>query len=392
MFNWQKVPESTYIATAPMPWVDGFVTWTKTEVSDNVRCCRYHKHNPDTFCPSNFGQPSAGQEADQHGKTQAVDDSMFEPYDQYYYDVTEKSRRQRRQADDYDYYGDYGDYGDYGSDTSDLGRSEDRYAEAACLPCNSSYSSAHRPTPTQFGQTIGWFLKANPGDVCPSAGHAAYGESVKLSEDPGTGLMRVGSSNMMAFHTILKTSKDYYMALARARELTDSVMEFVNNGTTDPDKQVNIFPYSVFYVFYEQYLTMWEDTLFSLGISLGSIFVVTFLMMGLDLTSATIVLFTVLLILVNLGAFMFWWNITLNAVSLTNLVMAVGISVEFCAHIMKYFAKFAQEDRVENAKKAVINMGSSVLSGITLTKFGGIIVLAFANSQIFTIFFFRWAF
>ena len=115
-------------------------------------------------------------------------------------------------------------------------------------------------------------------------------------------------------------------------------------------------------------------------------------MMGLDLTSATIVLFTVLLILVNLGAFMFWWNITLNAVSLTNLVMAVGISVEFCAHIMKYFAKFAQEDRVENAKKAVINMGSSVLSGITLTKFGGIVVLAFANSQIFTIFFFRWAF
>ena len=65
VFNWQKVPESTYIATAPMPWVDGFVTWTKTEVSDNVRCCRYHKHNPDTFCPSNFGQPSAGQEAEE---------------------------------------------------------------------------------------------------------------------------------------------------------------------------------------------------------------------------------------------------------------------------------------------------------------------------------------
>merc|ERR1712226_291192 len=67
----------------------------------------------------------------------------------------------------------------------------------------------------------------------------------------------------------------------------------------------------------------------------------------------------------------------------------MGISVEFCSHITKYFAKFAQPDRVENAKNAVINMGSSVLSGITLTKFGGIIVLAFANSKIFTIFFFR---
>ena len=86
---------------------------------------------------------------------------------------------------------------------------------------------------------------------------------------------------------------------------------------------------------------------------------------------------------------MYAWDVTLNAVSLVNLVMAVGISVEFCSHITKYFSKFAQEDRLENARNALINMGSSVLSGITLTKFGGIIVLAFANSKIFTIFFFR---
>ena len=37
-------------------------------------------------------------------------------------------------------------------------------------------------------------------------------------------------------------------------------------------------------------------------------------------------------------------------------------------------------------------MGSSVLSGITLTKFGGIVVLAFAKSQIFSIFYFRFRF
>ncbi len=34
-------------------------------------------------------------------------------------------------------------------------------------------------------------------------------------------------------------------------------------------------------------------------------------------------------------------------------------------------------------------MGSSVLSGITITKFAGIVVLAFAQSQIFEIFYFR---
>ena len=45
--------------------------------------------------------------------------------------------------------------------------------------------------------------------------------------------------------------------------------------------------------------------------------------------------------------------------------------------------------KVLRAKSALIKMGSSVLSGITLTKFSGILVLAFAKSQIFSIFYFR---
>jgi len=35
------------------------------------------------------------------------------------------------------------------------------------------------------------------------------------------------------------------------------------------------------------------------------------------------------------------------------------------------------------------HMGSSVMSGITLTKLGGIIVLAFSKSQLFQIYYFR---
>ncbi|EJW69963.1 hypothetical protein WUBG_19130 [Wuchereria bancrofti] len=41
------------------------------------------------------------------------------------------------------------------------------------------------------------------------------------------------------------------------------------------------------------------------------------------------------------------------------------------------------------ARHSLASMGSSVLSGITLTKFGGILVLAFAHSQIFKVFYFR---
>jgi len=82
-----------------------------------------------------------------------------------------------------------------------------------------------------------------------------------------------------------------------------------------------VYPYSVFYVFYEQYLTMWRDTLKSLGISFLTIFVVTFLLTGFDIYSALVIVLTCFMIVTNLGGLMYHWNISLNAVSLVNLVM-----------------------------------------------------------------------
>ncbi|KAF4517183.1 hypothetical protein B566_EDAN005615 [Ephemera danica] len=140
---------------------------------------------------------------------------------------------------------------------------------------------------------------------------------------------------------------------------------------------------------YSHYLTMWPDTLKSLGMSMLAIFVVTFLLMGLDVFSSLAVLITITMIVTNLGGIMYWWNISLNAVSLVNLVMALGISVEFCSHLVHSFSVSMCETRVQRASDSLINMGSSVFSGITLTKFGGIIVLAFAQSQIFQVFYFR---
>lgn len=86
---------------------------------------------------------------------------------------------------------------------------------------------------------------------------------------------------------------------------------------------------------------------------------------------------------------MYYWDISLNAVSLVNLVMAVGISVEFCSHLVHSFSVSIETTRIKRAADSLARMGSSIFSGITLTKFAGILVLAFANSQIFQVFYFR---
>ncbi|KAK3857102.1 hypothetical protein Pcinc_036625 [Petrolisthes cinctipes] len=244
-----------------------------------------------------------------------------------------------------------------------------------------------RPIPEDFMLHLRDFLSDNPHDTyCPSAGHPAYASAVNVKVD-SQGNDFVGATHYTAYHTILKTSKDFTKALDYVYKLCDQMTEYLRENTKF-SKDVEIFPYSIFYVYYEQYLTMWEDTWISLGISLASVFAVTCLL-TFDFISATIILVTISMILFDMMGMMYWWNISLNAVSLVNLVMCVGISVEFCSHVSHAFATSIRPTGVERAKEALATMGSSVLSGITLTKFGGIFVLGFAQSQIFRVFYFR---
>ena len=79
--------------------------------------------------------------------------------------------------------------------------------------------------------------------------------------------------------------------------------------------------FSVFYVYYEQYLTVVHDAIINLSLSTGAIFVVTFILLGFDLWSSIIIVLTILMILVSMLGMMYLWDVTLNAVSLVNLVM-----------------------------------------------------------------------
>jgi Niemann-Pick C1 protein len=123
---------------------------------------------------------------------------------------------------------------------------------------------------------------------------------------------------------------------------------------------MQIFPYSIFYVYYEQYLTMWAETLFTLGVSIAAIFLVTFLLLGLDVVCSCIILLIICMILVDLMGTMFWWNIQLNGVSLVNLVVAIGISVEFCAHMTRSYSVNPENNKILRAKTTLVTMGSSV--------------------------------
>ena len=136
----------------------------------------------------------------------------------------------------------------------------------------------------------------------------------------------------MTYHTILRESSDFVQALREARNMSDNITNTIlhwhTNLTTEQlgnsswyQTREKVFAYSVFYVFYEQYLTIAQDTWMNLTYCLAAIFVMTFLLLGLDLWSSIIVIVTIAMILNSMFGLMYLWHIPLNAISLVNLVM-----------------------------------------------------------------------
>ncbi|XP_047362414.1 NPC intracellular cholesterol transporter 1 homolog 1b-like [Vespa velutina] len=244
-----------------------------------------------------------------------------------------------------------------------------------------------RPNETYFRKYISYFVSDIPDEDCAKAGRPSYRDAINYYSDR-YGLTDIGDTYFMGYHTPLKKSKDWYESLRAARIIAANITKMINNAKLS-NKKITVFPYSIFYVFYEQYLTIWKETYLSITLSLIVIFIVTLLLTGMSLFSAITVVITVLMIIINLGGLMYWWNIQLNAVSLVNLVMAAGISVEFCSHIVHTYLISTENERIARTSQTLSLTGSSVFSGITLTKFVGIVVLAFAKSKIFQIFYFR---
>ncbi|XP_050376626.1 uncharacterized protein LOC126794026 [Argentina anserina] len=248
-----------------------------------------------------------------------------------------------------------------------------------CRDCTTCFrhSDLHngRPSTTQFKEKLPWFLDALPSSDCAKGGHGAYTSSVEL-KGYESGIIQ--ASSFRTYHTPLNKQNDYVNSMRAARELCSRISDSL---------KIEIFPYSVFYMFFEQYLDIWKTALMSLSIAIGAVFIVC-LVVTCSLWSSAIILLVLAMIVVDLMGVMAILHIQLNAVSVVNLVMAVGISVEFCVHMTHAFS-VSMGDRDQRIKEALATMGASVFSGITLTKLVGVIVLCFSRTEVFVVYYFQ---
>uniref|UniRef100_I1PNW1 SSD domain-containing protein n=1 Tax=Oryza glaberrima TaxID=4538 RepID=I1PNW1_ORYGL len=272
-----------------------------------------------------------------------------------------------------------------------------------------------RPSTTQFKEKLPWFLDALPSSDCSKGGKGAYSTSLDLN---GYENGIIQASAFRTYHTPLNKQSDYVNSMKAARDFSSKMSK---------ELQMQMFPYSVFYIFFEQYLGVWKTAIMNICVCLGTVFVVCFVVTS-SLWASIIILIVLAMIVLDLMApyialvalltYVYWFpvyaklgmmailGIQLNAISIVNLVMSIGIAVEFCVHITHAFMLFFSivilkplmtffemqigiGNRESRARQALSTMGASVFSGITLTKLVGVIVLRFAKSEVFVVYYFQ---
>ena len=236
-----------------------------------------------------------------------------------------------------------------------------RDSSRLCQPCwagkNPPYNITMEGLPEgeEFIRYLKQWLISPTNEDCPLGGQASYGTAISINDAQDD----VVASHFRTFLNPLKTQADYINAFDASHRIADDMSRRTG---------VSVFPYSLFFVFFDQYAHIVSITQQVLGLGLASILVVTALFLG-SWRTGMIVTAVVALTVVNVMGVMGLWGVSLNAISLVNLVISLGIAVEFCAHVARAFMNSGPglimdhpmgQERDERMSAALVDVGPSV--------------------------------
>ena len=128
--------------------------------------------------------------------------------------------------------------------------------------------------------------------------------------------------------------------------------------------KLDAFPITRPFIFFEQYALISTETIRNLVIAGLAVFIVTspFLV---DCSVAFLVVLNFAALICELFGLMVIWNVSLNTVSMINLVMAIGFAVDYSAHIAHAYVVSNKLTANERVVEALSTVGASVLMGGT---------------------------
>jgi predicted RND superfamily exporter protein len=146
------------------------------------------------------------------------------------------------------------------------------------------------------------------------------------------------------------------------------------------------YPGSFVYNFYTQFLNVKEDVFVYTGGIAAAIAVMSLIFLY-DPRITLIYITVILMVVAEVYGICYYIDLKINAIMSANLVLAVGMGVEFTAHIARVFM-ISQGTRVERARASLHKMGLPILYG-GISTIIGIVFIAFAEFPYFKLYFFH---
>mmetsp|Transcript_20012 Transcript_20012/g.29028 ORF Transcript_20012/g.29028 Transcript_20012/m.29028 type:complete len:926 (+) Transcript_20012:122-2899(+) len=141
------------------------------------------------------------------------------------------------------------------------------------------------------------------------------------------------------------------------------------------------------FVFCEQYLSIegfkviQQELYQNVGLAIACVAVIVLITVG-NFMAALLITINVALCIVEILGFMFAAGIVIDSVSVINIVLAVGLSVDYSAHIGHSFLVKGGSNKDIRATEALADIGASVLNG-AMSTFLAVAVLLGSSSYVF---------
>lgn len=181
----------------------------------------------------------------------------------------------------------------------------------------------------------------------------------------------------------VKASRVYVLT----SDLADSIQQgqmMLESRDIASSSSINCLTYSPFFLYYEQYVRILGLTMQSVGIALAAVCVITCVFIPHPVL-AGLVTINVTTIMTGVFGFMYYLDISLSAITMIQLIMTVGFSVDFSAHICHGFILCTKATRNERIKETIKRTGAPVFHG-AMSSLLGVFILISAKSYIFRTF------
>ncbi|XP_067870204.1 patched domain-containing protein 3-like [Heterodontus francisci] len=149
--------------------------------------------------------------------------------------------------------------------------------------------------------------------------------------------------------------------------------------------RIPLLVYHPAFIYFDQYLVIMTNTIQNIIVATVAMLIISLLLIPNPLCSLWVT-FAIASILVGVAGFMVFWDVNLDSISMISLVICIGFSVDFTAHISYAFVSNDKTSANGRAIDVLYTLGYPIIQGALSTVLG-VVVLAAAESYIFRTFF-----